>query len=164
MSFALRRLINTPLDSLRPTLPSIRGAAQPTIATRAIGFCDSGPESFCCWSSVINTASTATAVIGAERGEGSLRALSARCCVFYGCALSQESQKPSTTAWVLNGVCGSIKRGILQPCQKGAFVDHALIAAVRIFTPFSATAKSAVKHCMIKYHRYDQSSYKQKIS
>jgi hypothetical protein len=36
--------------------------------------------------------------------------------------LSRKRQKPSTTARVLNGVCGSIKRGILQACQKRAFL------------------------------------------
>jgi len=41
----------------------------------------------------------------------------------YGCALSRESQNPSTTGWVLNGFFGSIKRGVLQPYQKGGVVD-----------------------------------------
>ena len=33
-------------------------------------------------------------------------------------------QKPSTTTWVLNGVYGSVNRGDLGLCQKGAFVER----------------------------------------
>jgi hypothetical protein len=38
--------------------------------------------------------------------------------------LSKESQKPSTTAWVLNRVCGSVKIRDLWAFQKRAFLGQ----------------------------------------
>jgi hypothetical protein len=33
-------------------------------------------------------------------------------------------QKPSTTGWVLNGVFGGANLGVLNVCQKGAFLER----------------------------------------
>ena len=41
----------------------------------------------------------------------------------HGCLQTQERREPSTTAWVLNGAFGDLKRGGSRMFHKGAFLE-----------------------------------------
>lgn len=47
----------------------------------------------------------------------------------------ESDQKPSTTTFVLNGVYGSVNRGVLRLYQKRRFLVHFLIVGVRTGPP-----------------------------
>jgi hypothetical protein len=64
-----------------------------------------------------------TGPTGSERQQ---RALCHRCCDVFEWLLSPVRQNPSTTVWVLNGVCGSEEPALSKTFQKGEFLEHAL--------------------------------------
>ena len=87
-------------------------------------------------------------IIGAKCSERQEKGQSDRCCEVHGCPLSQESQKPSTTAWISNGVYGSIKIGVLQMFQKGAFLEllvSGCCAQIAIFAKLGSCAEAVTR-------------------